>query len=65
MAHVLRTLIEDRAGRRCEYCRCYQEFMGRIFFEMEHIVPRAHEVVLQLLIIWRLPAVAVIHSRAL
>ena len=41
MAYSLRTLIETRADGRCEYCRRYQEPIGEIFFEVEHIVPRA------------------------
>lgn len=40
MAYSLRTLIETRADGRCEYCRRYQEPIGKIFFEVEHIVPR-------------------------
>ncbi len=42
MAHRLRILVETRASRRCEYCRRYQEYVGAVFFEVEHIAPRAH-----------------------
>jgi hypothetical protein len=41
MPHSLRTFIESRADGRCEYCRRYQEPIGAVFFEIEHIVPQA------------------------
>ena len=41
MVYSLRTLVESRADGRCEYCRRYQEPIGAIFFEVEHIVPRS------------------------
>ena len=41
MAHSLRTLVESRADGRCEYCRRWQEPLGAIYFEVEHIVPQS------------------------
>ena len=41
MAHPLRTFVESRADGRCEYCRRYQDPIGAIFFEVEHIVPQS------------------------
>lgn len=42
MAHTLRTFVESRADGRCEYCRRWQEPLGAIYFEVEHIVPQSH-----------------------
>jgi len=41
-ARRLRDLVEARADGRCEYCRRYQDLIGETFFEVEHIIPRAH-----------------------
>jgi len=41
MAHTLRIFIESRADGRCEYCRRWQEPLGAIYFEVEHIVPQS------------------------
>lgn len=41
MSHSLCTLVESRADGRCEYCRRYQDPIGAIFFEVEHIVPQS------------------------
>jgi len=41
MAHTIRTLVESRADGRCEYYRRWQEPLGAIYFEVEHIVPQA------------------------
>ena len=40
--YPLRFLVEARANGRCEYCRRYQDLVGESFFEVEHIIPRAH-----------------------
>lgn len=41
MTYSLRIFVESRADGRCEYCRRYQEPIGGLFFEVEHIVPRS------------------------
>src|SRR5579872_2021432 len=40
-AAVLRRLVEERAGARCEYCHAPQRVSG-YRFHLEHILPRAH-----------------------
>ena len=37
---ALRRFVRDRAGERCEYCRCHDGFSTETF-EVEHILPRA------------------------
>ncbi|MEZ4731728.1 MAG: HNH endonuclease signature motif containing protein [Caldilineaceae bacterium] len=41
MTRTLRILVESRADGRCEYCRRWQEPLGAIYFEIEHIVPES------------------------
>lgn len=37
-----RRLVRDRAGYRCEYCRCHQDDLPLVTFHVEHIVARQH-----------------------
>ena len=37
-----RRLVRDRAGCRCEYCRCHQDYLPLVTFHVEHIVARQH-----------------------
>ena len=41
MSQALRTLVAERAGYRCEYCRLPEEFVPATF-HLEHIIPRQH-----------------------
>lgn len=38
----LRALVRRRAGDRCEYCRCRQEFEPFIAYQVEHVVAKQH-----------------------
>jgi hypothetical protein len=38
-----RTMVRQRAGDRCEYCRARQEDFDYFTFHVEHIVPRQHD----------------------
>lgn len=42
MDQVLRSLVRDRAGDCCEYCRLPQESSRFVRFHVEHIVARQH-----------------------
>lgn len=37
----MQNLVDVRAAGRCEYCRRYKIMTGALFFEVEHIMPRA------------------------
>jgi ribosomal protein L40E len=39
---VTRRLVRQRAGNRCEYCRCHQDILPLVTFHIEHIVARQH-----------------------
>lgn len=39
-ADQIREFVEIRADGRCEYCRRYQEPIGKTFFEVEHIIAK-------------------------
>lgn len=41
----LRYLIDVRAGGRCEYCLRYKVMTGEMFFEVEHILPWAGQLI--------------------
>jgi len=41
MNAVLRALVRQRAGDRCEYCHLPEEF-SELRFHIEHITPRRH-----------------------
>lgn len=42
MDAALRTLVRDRAGGRCEYCRLHQDDADFLTFHVEHILARQH-----------------------
>jgi hypothetical protein len=42
MHAALRRLVEERAGRRCEYCLLHHDFQPVTPFHVEHIVARQH-----------------------
>lgn len=42
MDAALRSLVRDRAGRRCEYCRLHEDDADFLAFHIEHIVARQH-----------------------
>jgi 5-methylcytosine-specific restriction endonuclease McrA len=37
-----RTLVWERAGNRCEYCRVHQDDVDFYTFHVEHIIPLQH-----------------------
>ena len=41
MDPALRTLVAQRAGRCCEYCRLPEQFVP-VAFHVEHIIPKQH-----------------------
>lgn len=41
MHAVVRELVRQRAGDRCEYCHLPQEF-SELHFHIEHVTPRQH-----------------------
>ena len=41
MDAALRTLVAQRAGHRCEYCRIPEQFVP-VAFHVEHIIPKQH-----------------------
>ena len=42
MDAVLRNLVQDRAGNRCEYCGLHQDQSPLATLHVEHVVPRKH-----------------------
>ena len=42
MDAVLRNLVRQRAGNRCEYCRLHQTHAPYFNFHIDHITPRKH-----------------------
>src|SRR5260370_6420521 len=42
MTRSLRSLVSDRAGHRCEYCRLHEADLPRYPFHLEHVIPRKH-----------------------
>jgi HNH endonuclease len=42
MDELVRQLVRERAGNRCEYCRLSQQAGATIRFHIEHIRPRQH-----------------------
>lgn len=42
MRGVVRRLVRERAGHRCEYCRTRQQDEPFVTYQVEHIVPRQH-----------------------
>ena len=42
MDSKLKTLVRNRAGNRCEYCRIAQENDPVFSFDLEHIIPTKH-----------------------
>ena len=42
MDSKLRSLVRNRAGNRCEYCRIHQDDDAVFSFHVEHIIPTKH-----------------------
>ena len=38
-----KSLVRNRAGNRCEYCRISQDHLPASAFHTEHVVPRQHQ----------------------
>ena len=42
MDTATRSMVRQRAGNRCEYCRILQEQMSAAAFHVDHIIPKQH-----------------------
>ncbi|WP_197455027.1 HNH endonuclease [Stieleria varia] len=42
MNESTKTIVRERAGHRCEYCRLHQDDSPLATLHVEHIVPRKH-----------------------
>ena len=42
MDAALRALVQERAGRRCEYCRLHEDDYDLFAFHVEHVIAKQH-----------------------